>query len=588
MFALQLLKVKPLRNRLYIFTIISASSKFIYWLIVASSSNFMALYYNLTPSSFFLVFFFFYTAVLTKLELTGFFKTTYWGSKGALLDMAKRAQSSLFTAFKLDSHLAHLKSMSWTWLETWSLHTKVRVVTFLDTLWTLHKEYTRVTRAANGEPAAVEAEQTVNILDGLDQTVSLKDFFKLTACAVKANWSTYKNAAYLYFMLHKIYFGWFYAIFLWEISVHNLKLKFMSHPLRTAFNPQHGARFFNPPAKMLSIPLVFNLGLPVLTVFLPASVALFLFLLLIDFFQVVFVRQLAIWATVGLIAFWLFSGFNFFLKRYQFGKYTSSVQRFWKRANAYFWLLEGFLFIIFFYYYLNSSQEPLYMFDESANNQQQCVSLLAAFESYLLLAVIIGVTLYLQQILAAVRFSHLSVWLLLLTAGLLILLLLETYQFYYVITKFIEASWVYSEKEQLWTQELETNRMRTKYQYLVIALAVKYWHFIFIFISWVFAITKTFEQKKLTYSALSLLSQNLLILFALNLFFYLNWAKWFIRRLYDTYYFWFFTNTNDCLFRDIAAEVTLLILKGAHDSCKLCFRPYIYPPGFNKKNMLYR
>lgn len=588
MFALQLLKVESLRHRLYILTITSVTSKFIDWLIVASSDNYMALYYSLTPSNSFLIFFIFYTAVLTKLELAGVFKTTYWRSEWTIAYIAKRVQSNLFTAFKLDKYLAHLKATSWAWFETHSLHVKVRVVTFLDALWTLNKEYIRVTLSAKDQPAAFEAEPTVNILDGLPRTVSLKDFFRLTVSAVKANWSTYKNGAYLYFMLHKVYFGWFYALFLWEISVHNLKSKFMGDSARTTFNPQRGAKFFNPSAKMLSAPLVFNLGLPVLTVFLPASVALFLFLLLIDFFQVVFVRQAAIWATVGLIAFWLFSGFNFFLKRYQFGKYTSSVQRFWKRANAYFWLLEGFLFIIFFYYYLNSSQEPLYMFDESANNQQQCVSLLAAFESYLILGLIIGVTLYLQQILAAVRFSHVSVWLLLLTAGLLVVLLLETYQFYYVITKFIETSWVYSEQEQLWTQELESNRMRTKYQYLVIALAVKYWHFIFIFISWVFVITKTFEQKKLTYNALSLLSQNLLILFVLNLFFYLNWAKWFIRRLYDTYYFWFFTNTNDSLFRDITAEVTLLILEGAHDSCKLCFRPYIYPPGFNKKNMLYR
>jgi hypothetical protein len=87
--------------------------------------------------------------------------------------------------------------------------------------------------------------------------------------------------------------------------------------------------------------------------------ALVYFVYTMFFFKIQFLKQLSIWFVIVMIYFWLMSGFNFFLKRYQYGKFTSAIQRFWKRTNTYFWMIEGFLLLIFFYYYLNSSQETI-------------------------------------------------------------------------------------------------------------------------------------------------------------------------------------------------------------------------------------
>lgn len=65
-----------------------------------------------------------------------------------------------------------------------------------------------------------------------------------------------------------------------------------------------------------------------------------------------------------MFSYWLLSGFVFFIKKYQFGKYTSSIQRFWRRSYIIFWLLEGCLFLVFFYFTVNASSEPIYMFDQ--------------------------------------------------------------------------------------------------------------------------------------------------------------------------------------------------------------------------------
>lgn len=113
------------------------------------------------------------------------------------------------------------------------------------------------------------------------------------------------------------------------------------------------------------------------------------FLYTIFFFKIQFLKQLSVWFVIGMLYFWLMSGFNFFVKRYQYGKFTSQIQRFWKRTNTCFWLIEGFLILLFFYYYLNSSQEPLYMYDYSALNQEYLVSLHTIGLNIILLALVI-------------------------------------------------------------------------------------------------------------------------------------------------------------------------------------------------------
>ncbi len=109
----------------------------------------------------------------------------------------------------------------------------------------------------------------------------------------------------------------------------------------------------------------------------------------IYFFQIQFIKQVAIWLIIGFLFYWLISGFNFFIKHYQFSKFTSQIQRFWKRTNTCFWLIEGFLILIFFYYFLNSSQEPLYMYDYSALNQEYLISLTSIYVTSVILAFVI-------------------------------------------------------------------------------------------------------------------------------------------------------------------------------------------------------
>jgi hypothetical protein len=278
------------------------------------------------------------------------------------------------------------------------------------------------------------------------------------------------------------------------------------------------------------------------------------------FFKIQFLKQLSVWFVIGMLYFWLMSGFNFFVKRYQYGKFTSQIQRFWKRTNTCFWLIEGFLLLLFFYYYLNSSQEPLYMYDYSAINQEFLVSLQTVFVNIVLLSVVIYFMYFVLLRINSNSWNQLNLYLIVISVFIFFSFFLETYQFYYVISSFNERLWVFNEDENLWVIDIENPILRTKHQYLFVCLIAKYWHFLFIFLSWVFFLIKSFERRKVTYVLFGTNLQNIVLLYVLNLACYLQWFKWLYRRFFDLPYTWFFTNIdNKSLFR-IFAEIKLLVV----------------------------
>lgn len=278
---------------------------------------------------------------------------------------------------------------------------------------------------------------------------------------------------------------------------------------------------------------------------LPLVVSIFLGILLLNYFSVNFLKNLAAWLVVGLIFFWLMSGFNFFVKRYRFGKYTSPIQRFWKRANAYFWLIEGFLFLLFFYYYLNSSQEVYYFFDEANLNQPQLLSLTSFYFSNILLLLLIFYSIFIILNLNSYNFKQLLTHLTVVTLGIIFIFLLECYQFYYIISMFYESTWAYSGENGVWGLTVDSPKLRAKQQYFILALIAKYWHFLFIFFSWLFVVFKSYEQRRIHYTLFGVNLQNLMLLLLLNVLFVANWVKWIIRRFYDISYYWFFADLNN-------------------------------------------
>ena len=272
--------------------------------------------------------------------------------------------------------------------------------------------------------------------------------------------------------------------------------------------------------------------------FISLVVSISYFIISLFYIQIELTKQLTSWFLFFILFYWLISTFNVFINKYKYGKFTSAIQRFWKRTNIIFWLIEGFLFFLFFYYYLNSSQEPLYMFDFSNLNQELLISCKTTFKSLILLSILLYINYIILFNNNFLKHNYNFLFLLLPTLILTYILYIESYQFVYIISLFNEKVWMFDEQKLSWILETEKINLRVKQQYFILCLIAKYWHFIFIFISWFFFIIKSIENKKISYTLLGYNIQNLIILYILNLCCLIQWIKWLFKKFFDITYYW--------------------------------------------------
>ena len=272
-------------------------------------------------------------------------------------------------------------------------------------------------------------------------------------------------------------------------------------------------------------------------------------------FNLNFFKNFSYWILILIFIYYIFSTFNFFIKRYKFAKFTSALQRFWKRAYTCFWLIEGFLFLIFTYYLLNASSEPVFIYDNYSNYLNDCFSLKSFIFNFFFLIFILNIFSYLILNIKHKSFFKISFDFNLILLIFFFILLVESYQFYYLVNSYDEHFWFFDYEDCIWEIDFDLPRMRNKNHYNSLILLAKFWHFIFIFVSWVFFLIKAFEQKKYKFFILASNYQNILILLILNCFCAISYIKWIFRRFLDQTYYWFFTsfrvNNFNSIFLDI-------------------------------------
>ena len=290
-------------------------------------------------------------------------------------------------------------------------------------------------------------------------------------------------------------------------------------------------------------------------IFISFLISFFYFFCSLFYLQLDFTKQIGLWFIILIFFYLLMSTFNNLMNKYKYGKFTSAIQRFWKRTGMIFWLIEGFLFLLFFYYFLNSSQEPLYMFDYSNLNQEFLIGLKTSYKSMILLSIAIYFSFILILNNNYLTYYQNIILLSLISLIIFYTLYIESYQFVYIILKFAEKEWIFDEIDNLWILEFEQNIFRVKQQYFILCLIAKYWHFIFIFISWFFFIVKCFETNKINYTLMGYNIQNLIILYILNLLCLIQWFKYLTKKFLEITYYWFHTQYDEKFFINIQNEV---------------------------------
>lgn len=269
-----------------------------------------------------------------------------------------------------------------------------------------------------------------------------------------------------------------------------------------------------------------------------------------------FAKVSTVYLIATMFSYWLMSGFVFFIKKYQYSKFTSSIQRFWRRTLSYFWLVEFYLIGIFLWMLLNASQEPIFMFDQISIFKTHHFSWKLFLLKIVPVILLILLTYILMISLKWSTFSKNSVLLLSVTLLMLYVFWCEFYQFFHVVNFYGNLNWSFDSDENLWTLELESRKTRTLNTYVSFCLMVKFWHLVFVLAFWLFFIMRSNELRRSRYPLLSANFQNILIIYFFSIIHMVPWIKNFYRRFFDNPYYWFFNSA-----RNIGYKIFFIDLK---------------------------
>lgn len=263
------------------------------------------------------------------------------------------------------------------------------------------------------------------------------------------------------------------------------------------------------------------------------------------------------WILVAMFLYWLLSGFVFFVKKYQYSKFTAAIQRFWKRTYIIFWVIEAGTFSVFFYLTLNASSEPVYMYDQIKIYKTHLFSWRWFLIKLLPSVAIILLGYYLQLTLKWNLFNKQNTVILLITLLLLYILWLEFYQFYHILSFFGNITWNFDYDEYIWTLELDTRRTRLANNYIAVCLFAKFWHFVFIFLFWVFFVLRINELGRMRYPLLVANVQNFIIIYIMSWAYMYPWLKFIFRKYLDVPYYWFYLNGRELGIRVFFTDLKL-------------------------------
>ncbi len=247
---------------------------------------------------------------------------------------------------------------------------------------------------------------------------------------------------------------------------------------------------------------------------------------------------------IGNMFYLLFSGFVFFIKKYQFRLYTSVIQRFWRRSLMIFWAIEGSLFVCFIYLIFNASQEPIHVYDNIQIYKTHFYSWRFFLVKMFLSSLLIVLT---YMLLIAVKwntFTKTNNLALFITVILLYIAWLEFYQFFHLMNCYGTVNWVYDFSEHLWNLELEFKRTRIVNHYVTIGLIAKFWHIVFAVVFWIFFLLRGIESSRYRYPLLAANLQNFLLIYFMGWLYMYPWFKFVLRKALDMPYFWFFVNNR--------------------------------------------
>lgn len=271
------------------------------------------------------------------------------------------------------------------------------------------------------------------------------------------------------------------------------------------------------------------------------------------------VRVAFVWLSLLSVAYLLISGFVFFFKKYQYGKFTSVIQRFWKRSLILFWLIEGGLLLVFFYLTINSTW---YLFNVSDQSQLFRTFL---FSWRLFLIKIIPLTLL---ILLTFIFLINNKWqtltkntLLLITITSLVIFItwVEFYQFYHIINYHHGRTWTFHKDIHEWVIDQDLRKTLGTKALVNVMLILKFWHVLFVTGMWLFFVLRSNESDRIRYPLIAGNFLNFIMLYVLSWVYMYPWIRLISKQYFSYVYKWFYVNNRTFAIRLFFNDLQLFL-----------------------------
>lgn len=366
------------------------------------------------------------------------------------------------------------------------------------------------------------------------------------------------NRILVFFLKNKNFFNNLIKSFTKIVSVNTGKLVFLhkktSILIGVFFNKFFLLNFYN--IQVIILNFIFNIRYNYASKFAVVNknyqTIVFLLILILFLFtantSVILYKALFKYFILLSFVYTLISSFIFLNKSYSSGKYTTQVQRFWKRSYILFWLIEIFLFIFFSYLLLTHFKESFYFLDYKP--------LIHGFffesEYWLAQTVIVFLCILLNYSILIFLKNNDTYKIALLFFLINILLLIYFYNDFFIF--FYTANYYYNNIKNyiklsrhaiyyygnMMDQVIKT---RTQMHYMALITFLKFWHTVFIYFFYLFILNK-FLKKEISYDLVSSNLQNFIFLLNFNLIVWLFLFKSTVMFFFTNIYFWFFVNID--------------------------------------------
>lgn len=250
----------------------------------------------------------------------------------------------------------------------------------------------------------------------------------------------------------------------------------------------------------------------------------------------------SIFINLGLFytVYWFFSVFIFLIKKSYLGKFSSILQRFWKRSFMLFWSIEIFLFFIYLFLVCNSPEETLYVLDFNKLNKILLIQLNELlFKTLILLYINLILYSYILLLKNSKKnfFIYIFIW-------FHYLIYIEYQQLFYFSNYFNNYTYIYDTDEKIWSADIEMLKTRPFYFYIYIFVILKYWHIFFIYYYMIIAYWSISLLYSNSYNWISSLYQNFFYIYIFNYIYLFIFFKKFSKYLGSIEYLEFYINQN--------------------------------------------